>query len=826
MLKNTIFLLGGIILSTFVSTTAQPIHTKQNPGNENEYRETPEKINDLVHTILYASFNFDQSQMSGLAKITLKPHFYPTDSLKLDAKGMEINKISIVKAGKTLPVQYQYDGNIIRMHLDKTYTSKESYTVEIGYTAKPDEVKAKGSAAITDAKGLYFINPRGTDKNKPTQIWTQGETEATSVWIPTIDRPNQKSTQEFNLTVPAKYVTLSNGKLTKQTVNKDGTRTDQWIMNLPHSPYLFFMAVGEFAIIKDSYKGKEVNYYVEKEYAKVASRIFGNTPEMMQYFSKILGIEYPWIKYSQIVVRDYVSGAMENTTATLHQETAQQDARQLTDGNEWESTVAHELFHQWFGDYVTAESWSNLTVNESFANYSELLWSEYKYGKDAAAYDNAKDMEAYLDSRASANKDLVRFTYRDQEDMFDLVSYNKGGRILHMLRNLVGDEAFFTSLHQYLSDNRFSNGSAHKLRMAFESVTGKDLNWFFNQWYFNHGHPKLDISYGYDADLKKAQLIIHQTQEGNLFKLPVKVDVYESSAKKSYWVWAERAVDTFYFDAHQQPELINVDPEKILLAEKNDHKSLEQLIYQFRHGNTFGDRMEAVDFAGDHTDNVEALALLNDALNDPFFRIRKKALSYLAEAPLNALTLKKIVALAKNDPSKPVMAEAINVLSKKADSSYHDLFLNAVKDSSYSVSGEALEALSLIDNELAYTLAKKLSKEPAKGKLSNAIASIIAAAGDENGFDLITAKFTKLPMSTEKFTTLITLSECLQQLNNNEKFKQGIDLITQFRDNVPAEIKAQSDQYINSLILKTLAAKKEAKGEQELADYIKSKLPK
>lgn len=236
--------------------------------------------------------------------------------------------------------------------------------------------------------------------------------------------------------------------------------------------------------------------------------------------------------------------------------------------------------------------------------------------------------------------------------------------------------------------------------------------------------------------------------------------------------------------------------------------------------------MEAVDFAGDHTDNVEALALLNDALNDPFFRIRKKALSYLAEAPLNALTLKKIVALAKNDPSKPVMAEAINVLSKKADSSYHDLFLNAVKDSSYSVSGEALEALSLIDNELAYTLAKKLSKEPAKGKLSNAIASIIAAAGDENGFDLITAKFTKLPMSTEKFTTLITLSECLQQLNNNEKFKQGIDLITQFRDNVPAEIKAQSDQYINSLILKTLAAKKEAKGEQELADYIKSKLPK
>ena len=233
-------------------------------------------------------------------------------------------------------------------------------------------------------KGMYFINPRGEEKDKPTQIWTQGETESSSAWFPTIDKTNQRCTQELTVTVENKYVTLSNGKLMSQKKNTDGTRTDYWKMDLPHAPYLFFLGVGEYAVVKDKWRDKEVNYYVEKEYAPVAKKIFGNTPEMMTFFSKITGVDYPWVKYSQITGRDYVAGAMENTTATIHQESAQQDARELVDGNSWEGTIAHELFHQWFGDYVTTESWSNLTLNESFADYSQTLWDEYKYGKDEA----------------------------------------------------------------------------------------------------------------------------------------------------------------------------------------------------------------------------------------------------------------------------------------------------------------------------------------------------------------------------------------------------------------------------------------------------------
>ncbi|HJW16882.1 MAG TPA: M1 family aminopeptidase, partial [Flavisolibacter sp.] len=312
-----------------------------------EYRATPEKINDLVHTKLDAHFDYSKSQLNGKVWITLKPHFYATDSLALDAKAMDIKSVSIVKGTKNSPLKFTYNGWVLNIQLDKMYKSSEQYTIYIDYTAKPNEFTGKGSSAITDAKGLYFINPLGKEKDKPTQIWTQGETEATSVWVPTIDKPNQKTTDEIIMTVPAKYVTLSNGKLVSQKINKDGTRTDDWKMDQPHSPYLFFMGVGDYAVIKDKYKNKEVNYYVEKEYSPVARKIFGLTPEMIALFSRLTGVDFPWVKYSQIVGRDYVSGAMENTTATLHQESAQQDARELTDGNRWEEVIAHELFHQW-----------------------------------------------------------------------------------------------------------------------------------------------------------------------------------------------------------------------------------------------------------------------------------------------------------------------------------------------------------------------------------------------------------------------------------------------------------------------------------------------
>ena len=336
-----------------------------------------------------------------------------------------------------------------------------------------------------------------------------------------------------------------------------------------------------------------------------------------------------------------------------HQESAQQDARELLDGNAWEGTIAHELFHQWFGDYVTTESWGNLTLNESFANYSEYLWDEYKYGKDKADATHYSAMQGYLGS-GSEQKDLVRFYYADKEDMFDAVSYNKGGRILHMLRNYVGDSAFFKSLNLYLTTHKYKTAEAHQLRLAFEEVTGKDLNWFFNQWYFGAGHPTLDINYSYDEATKQVNVIVKQTQKDKLFQLPVAIDIYNGSKKTREQVWVKNAVDTFSFSVSAKPDLVNFDGDKVLLAVKKENKTLDEYIHQYKHAGLYLDRREAIDFISKKQDDAKAVAFLKEAINDKYSGLRNFALGKLdvKKATIVDATETAIATMAQKDASE------------------------------------------------------------------------------------------------------------------------------------------------------------------------------
>jgi aminopeptidase N len=795
------------------------------------YRETATRINDLVHTRLEARFDFSKSYMYGKAWVILQPHFYPTDSLRLDAKGMEIHKITIVKnarlpdgQGKESPLKYDYDNSQLNIHLDKTYKAGEQYTIFIDYTAKPNEVQAKGSAAIREAKGLYFINPSGEDPDTPTEIWTQGETEANSVWLPTIDKPNQKMTDEIAMTVPDKYVTLSNGKLVSQKKNTDGTRTDTWKMDLPHAPYLLFMGVGDYAIIKDSYKGKEVSYYVDKEYAPVARKIFGLTPEMIAFYSKITGIDYPWAKYSQITGHEYVSGAMENTTATLHSDAAQQDARELTDGNVWEEVIAHELFHQWFGDLVTTESWSNITLNESFADYAETLWDEYKYGKDAGDEHIFENRQTYLADPANAAKPLVRFYYNDKEDVFDQVSYPKGGAILHMLRNYVGDSAFFKALNLYLTTNKFKSAEAHQLRLSFEEVTGRDLNWFWNQWYFGAGHPNLNITYGYDEAAKKVQVIVSQSQAGTIFKVPVAFDIYIGANKTRYKVWVQNKTDTFSFASTAKPDLVNFDGDKMLLCTKTENKTLDEYIHQYKYAGTYVDRREAIDFASQHQDDPRAIAFLKTALKDKYDGLRMVAITQLDMGNENVKKEMEsiLVELAKADPKRPVKAAAIGKLGAYKKPEYGPLFKAAINDSSYTVAANALEALYDIDSVSARAEAKRLSAQPAKKKLAYTIAYVTF---DESSADSILTQFEGMPMSQNKFNMLQSVSDVIENTKSMNTFKRGIDDVVKLRDAIPQNFRSQTDPILNGVLLKGVAARKKAAGHMEQFNYIISKLP-
>ena len=740
-MKKMLFLLALAASPFFV--IAQPGGESNDTSWKKIYRATSTKINDLVHTKLDVRFDYDKAWMYGKEWLTAKPHFYPTDSLTLDAKGMDIKEVAIMKGASKSVLKYDYDGMELRIKLDRTYKGGENYTVYIDYTSKPNEVKVKGSAAINDAKGLYFINPKGEEKDKPTQIWTQGETEANSVWMPTIDKPNQKTTDEIYMTVPAKYVTLSNGLLISQKKNADGTRTDYWKMDLPHAPYLFFMGVGDYKIIKDSYKGKEVSYYVEPNQAPYARGVFGLTPEMIKFFSERLGVDYPWQKYSQIVGRDYVSGAMENTTATLHQESAYQNARELVDGIGWESTIAHELFHQWFGDLVTAESWSNITVNESMADYSETLWFEYKYGKDKGDEQNQQDKQRYLGDAENAKKDLVRFYYADKEDVFDNVSYPKGGAIHHMLRNYVGDDAYFKSLNNYLTTNKFKPGESGQMRLAFEEVTGKDMNWYWNQWFYGSGHPIVKIDYKYDDAAGKAMVIIEQTQTtGKIFKLPIAIDVYNGAAKKRYNVWAENKIDTFTFNYSQKPDLINVDGDKVILWAKTDNKTAENFVHQWKYAPLYMDRREALDYF-----NKKAMPELAEGLKDKFAPLRRSTITRLGTSKFksDANVIQQVEMIANTDKDRTTKAAAISFLAKTKDAKYKSLYDKNINDSSYSVAGAALEGLKNLEPAKAYELAKKYSSD-AKGDLGDVINDVLMAEGTEADFDLLAGRYEKMPL--------------------------------------------------------------------------------
>lgn len=726
-------------------------------GNEEEVKERPvyrasrTKVHDLVHTVLDVRFDLEKRYLYGKAEIDITPHFYPTDSLKLDAKGFELHEVALDTDTGRYGLDYDYDGRELRVALDREYTRKDTFRIYIDYTAKPAELDAEGSQAITSAQGLYFIDPLDEDPEKPTQIWTQGETESSSCWFPTIDAPNQKMTQELSIRVQERFKTLSNGSLQYSIKNGDGTRTDHWKQELPQPPYLTMMAVGDFAVVEDEWKDLPVNYWVEHEYEESAEAIFGNTPEMIDFFSDTLGFEYPWAKYDQVVVRDFVSGAMENTTATVHGSMQRMTERELIDGDN-EETIAHELIHHWFGNIVTCESWANLPLNEAFATYGEYLWEEHRYGREDADKLLQDKLNTYMAQAEQKQVDLIRFDYGDQEGMFDAFSYHKGGRVLHMLRKYVGDDAFFASLEHYLHENAYEPVEIHDLRLAFEEVTGEDLNWFFDQWFLDKGHPILDIDYRYDGSTGTQKVIVRQEQdldEWPLYKLPIKIDLYYGGERERRSVTVDASIDTFSFKGDREPDLVNVDAEKMLLCEKRDHKPTSAYIHQYEHAPLYLDRYEAVAHCSQKRDSIAATLLL-EAMEDPHYKIREAAFnnvnSVLRYFPEKGR--RRLLQHARNDEHAPTRAAALSQVNEALDGDHMELFERALEDSSYLNVAAALRAISDLDPERAAELAEKY-QESESGDVLLAVASVYASEGVEGKNDFFLDKIRNLGMRSK-----------------------------------------------------------------------------
>ena len=667
-----------------------PVTVSENKPGATIYRGSYTRKTDLINTRLDLSFDWDSAYVHGKATIQAKPYFYATDQLLLNANGFRINNVSLVNSYDKKPLLYTYDGKILSITLDKVYNNDQNYTVFIDYVAMPNKLKIGEDISSSGDRGMYFINLDGKEKNKPKQIWTQGETECNSNWFPTINDTQEKMTQELNITVPNDFVSLSNGTLEFSTLNGDGTRTDSWRQEQVHSTYLTMLAVGNFTITKDKWRNKEVNYYTEPAYASTAKLVFGNTPQMMEFFSVKLGVDYPWDKYSQIVVRDFVSGAMENTSATVFYEGLNMSEGQYIDQNQ-DDIISHELFHHWFGDLVTAESWANLPLNESFATYAEYLWDEFKNGRDQADFKGFQDMSIYIGNKSKDNVDVIRFDYADREHMFDEISYQKGGRIIHMLRKTVGDAAFFKALNLYLTRNAYKSAEIHDLRLVFEEVTGTDMNWFFNQWFLSSGHPVLDIQNAFDPERKEVSVTIRQNQDLSktpLYRIPLAIDIYFNGKVERKEIVLDKQKQSFIFPVAALPDLVNVDAEKYILAEKSEVKTLQQYIFQYEHAPLFMDRLEAVIMLLQKKEESLSKKTLITAFKDKNWVIRNTALivmEYLSNQERTSV-YEQIKELALKDGNSQVRASAVEILGKYFRSmDNRTVFVITAKDKSLAV---------------------------------------------------------------------------------------------------------------------------------------------
>lgn len=675
-----------------------------------KYNPAAERKFDLLDTKLDLRFDWSKQHVIGKADIQTTPLFYDQTEVVLDAVGFDFNAVKI--DGRTAP--YEYDGRKITIKLPRTYSKGQIVNLFIDYVAKPNEAPEGGSAAITSDKGLFFINPLGKEKDKPMQIWTQGETESNSKWFPTFDKPNERTTQQITLTVRDEFETLSNGLRISSTKNPDGTRTDVWKQEKSHAPYLFFVGVGDFAEIHDKWKDIPLTYMVEHAYAPYAKEIFDHTPEMLTFFSDKLDYPYPWEKYSQIVCRDYVSGAMENTTAVIFGEFVQKTDRELID-NDNDYIVAHEMMHHWFGDLVTCESWANLTLNEGFANYSEYLWTEHNKGVEHADHHRLNELRGYLASSENQGvHPLIYYGYNDKEDMFDAHSYNKGGLVLHMLRNLIGEEAFFAGCNKYLRDNAYTAVEVDELRMAMEDVTGLDLNWYWDQWFHAAGHPVLEVSHEYDAMKKTLTLDVKQTQTTDhgvlpIFVLPMQVALYDMAGKPTLYdiTIDARKQKVVLEGVEKQPEAVVMDATASTLAIIKHEKTEQEWINQVK----YNDKLLHVYDAVNKLQDKASFEILKDRLLAyPHHSIRARMVTELdPAAPVNASLLEK---LALKDKHSAVRASAISAYAAVPDADVLGVTQRIMlREQAYPVLGSALEAMYSVAPEEALKQAKILEKE-------------------------------------------------------------------------------------------------------------------
>jgi aminopeptidase N len=516
-------------------------------------RWAPDRVVDIQHLVLALDVDPANRSVAGTATLRVAVIAEDTRMVELDAVELTIDSVRVgqVAAG------FRHDGKKLRIELPAPAAIATELVIAVSYRGAP-------------RRGLYFIGPEEAYPDKPVQVWSQGQDEDSRYWFPCFDAPNIKATSEVIVTVPAELFAVSNGVLVSDRT--DGARrTLHWRLDVPHSCYLITLAIGDFATIETSWRNVPVVYYVERGREAAAERTLARTPEMLELFSKRFGVPYPYPRYAQVFVADFIFGGMENTSATTLTDTVLLDERAALD-HDVDALVAHELAHQWFGDLVTCRDWGESWLNEGFATYSEYIWREHREGRDAADLELDAWAEMYFGEDSGRYRRTIATKYYEEPiDIFDHHLYDKGGRVLHMLRNVVGDDAFWRMLAHYLDKHRLGVVESRDLARAVEEATGKNLDWFFSQWVLDGaGHPELDVAIRWTAEDRLATVTVEQTQKLEartpLFRVPTRIRFRVDGKDRDVAIELHDAKHVFHIALDGEPSQAIFDPGRVVLA--------------------------------------------------------------------------------------------------------------------------------------------------------------------------------------------------------------------------------------------------------------------
>jgi aminopeptidase N len=645
-------------------------------------RFAADRVVDIHHIELVLDVDPTKRTLSGTATLRATVIAPDTRRVELDAVELAIDKVTV--GGKA--ATFRHDGRKLRVELPAVLAAGAELAIAVDYKGAP-------------RRGLYFIAPDDAYPHKPLQVWSQGQDEDSRYWFPCFDAPHEKATSEVKVTVPASMFALSNGVLVADKTTGQ-RRTLHWKLDVPHSCYLVTLAVGDFATVDTRWRDTPVVYYVQRGLEAAAERTLARTPQMLELFSQRFGVAYPYPRYSQVFVADFIFGGMENTSATTLTDTVLLDERAAID-HDIDSLVAHELAHQWFGDLVTCRDWGEGWLNEGFATYAEYLWREHHEGRDAADLELEDWADAYFgEDSGRYRRTIATKLYDEPIDIFDHHLYEKGGRVLHMLRAVIGDDAFWKTLGHYLTKHRHGLVESRDLARAVEDATGKVVDWFFSQWVIDSaGHPELDIKIAWDADTSLASVAVEQTQKLDgrtpVFRLPTKIRFAVAGRDVDVPLEIVEPRHVFHVKLDAEPTQMIFDPGRVVLAQRKIDKPEPVWVAELAHATLAVDRIAAAAALGKRGGPAAEKALVTALEKDTFWAVRgaaATALGAIRTAPARDHLIERL-AREVHPRARRVIARALGELVHDAAAGAALAKLVAKGDASYFVEAEACLAL-------------------------------------------------------------------------------------------------------------------------------------